>query len=294
MYENIKYFLKEDLAIKRELFVMVPPNFSNVNSEAVIVKYTDKLYDSLKEIFKELKAMIKPFNNSKEFIDKIEDMEIKTLNKFMDCKLDLDKLSNFYLKYVSDLSEDVVDIVKKEIHSSYEQKPTESLKKCKTINEMLHIMHFFVMNNSNNLEQCELVSKKQLDNGYPVNYYGEENEISFAIYNMFPSDIDCGVTDILSLGRENKVIMMIRDRGHALSIEIEKVNPKTYGISYFIPKICNSELVNELPGVNKVDDNAEYYENTTGVFYSSIRNFIPNLFTFINMVPMDKDIVIKK
>ena len=48
---------------------------------------------------------------------------------------------------------------------------------------------------------------------------------------------------------------MIRDRGHALTIEITINNDKAR-IDYFIPKIININMINALSGANKVRENS--------------------------------------
>lgn len=44
---------------------------------------------------------------------------------------------------------------------------------------------------------------------------------------------------------ERKLLMMVRDRGHALSIEIT-LNGQNARLEYFIPKVCNVDMVNNL------------------------------------------------
>ena len=79
--------------------------------------------------------------------------------------------------------------------------------------------------------------------------------------------------------------MMVRDRGHALSIEIEKENDKYY-VKYFIPNINNVDMVNELKGVRKVNDQSKF---TTGIFETNLENLTSNLTDFIGHVPTDFD-----
>ena len=83
---------------------------------------------------------------------------------------------------------------------------------------------------------------------------------------------------------------MVRDRGHALSIEITLNNDKAR-IEYFIPKLWNIDMINKLPGVNKVDNNSV---GATGVIEVD-KNELPQvLFNFISKVPMDSDMILHK
>ena len=69
--------------------------------------------------------------------------------------------------------------------------------------------------------------------------------------------------------------MMIRDRGHALTIEID-IDGNEVLINYFIPKLRNINMINELPGVYKVKDNE--YIGTTGIFKTSVNDLSKTLF----------------
>lgn len=84
--------------------------------------------------------------------------------------------------------------------------------------------------------------------------------------------------------------MMIRDRGHALTIEID-IDGNEVLINYFIPKLCNINMINELPGVYKVKDNE--YIGSTGIFKTSVNDLSKTLFKFISMVPTDYDMIIE-
>lgn len=62
-----------------------------------------------------------------------------------------------------------------------------------------------------------------------------KNEFSQKIFEFIPNNMDVGDTDIISL--KNKILMMIRDRGHATTMEIDLQNQDVW-VNYFITKIC--------------------------------------------------------
>lgn len=62
--------------------------------------------------------------------------------------------------------------------------------------------------------------------------------------------------------------MMVRDKGHVLSIEIT-YEDKDVVVEYFIPKLCNIDMVNVLPGVIKVNEDVPMNVGTTGRFVVS-------------------------
>lgn len=79
--------------------------------------------------------------------------------------------------------------------------------------------------------------------------------------------------------------MMIRDRGHALSIEIDTREENAL-VNYFVPKLCNEDMISKLKGLNKID---ELSKTATGMFEVPKEELSEKLFEFIEAVPMDKD-----
>ena len=88
--------------------------------------------------------------------------------------------------------------------------------------------------------------------------------------------MDCGITDIVSL--KNKVLMMIRDRGHALTIDMDTTNPKEVEVKYFVPKLCNEEMIRKLPGIN---ESSITKSGASGFFVSDKDKITKDLFDFI-------------
>ena len=158
------------------------------------------------------------------------------------------------------------------------------LSKGKSLNEILHIVHQTVINNEKNLNSLPKLQEKVNNDGETITLYGSMNEVASIIFNNFPKELSCGITEIVSLSNNN-VVIMVRDRGHALSIEIEKENDKYY-VKYFIPKINNVDMVNNLKGVRKVTDESKF---TTGIFETNLENLPFNLVDFISKVPTDFD-----
>ena len=78
---------------------------------------------------------------------------------------------------------------------------------------------------------------------------------------------------------------MIRDLGHALTIEIDIEDNKCM-IRYFIPKICNIDMINSLKGVKKVKKGDNY---TVGMFECTLEKLPFELVDFISKVPTDMD-----
>ena len=82
----------------------------------------------------------------------------------------------------------------------------------------------------------------------------------------------------------DKILMMVRDRGHALTIDIDTAKKDDILVRYFVPKLCNRDMVEALPGVNKAGISES---GATGLFQTSGEELPKALFDFIGKVPTD-------
>lgn len=283
--EKLQHFMLVNKRIKKELYEICPP-VDDIFNISVIIKYLDNVYSSLKYIFLELEKVAKNYN--KDFLlPKVMELKKKTMKDFLACKLNIERLRKFYKNDIADMSEELVSLVKREcIGYSGIDFPYESIKMANTINELLHVIHSYIINNEVIYKSINKVDVKKNMFNYPITLYGLSDEFALNLFKLFPFELDCAFVDIVSLGNKH-VIMMIRDRGHALTIEIEKVK-EGLRVNYFIPTLCNIEMINKLPGVNKVKD---YNLGTTGTFVVNSEDIYINLFNFIAMVPKEDHIV---
>lgn len=70
----------------------------------------------------------------------------------------------------------------------------------------------------NCIELC--LKEKNNDEGYSINLYGSDYDLAKEIFLRYPLEMSSGQADILRLKNSSKVLIMVRDRGHALSIEL--------------------------------------------------------------------------
>lgn len=281
---KLQHFFLVNRKIKDELYNICPPFTSDAQDMASIAKYTDHTYDSLNYILCELNCVASDFINDLEILAIIDKHGQNIRNEFIRCGLDIDKLRIFYKNCISSMNPEFLDLIKSEcVGYTTSNLSTNIVNHVTTINEMLHLLHSYIMNNEEIYQSLPKINEKQNGFSYPISLYGEKNEFANMVFSKFPIEIDCGWTDIVSISNE-KVIMMIRDRGHALTIEITKIG-SNYHIEYFIPKLCNIEMINNLPGINKVKEGAP---GATGVFET---DNILDLYNFINSVPTDSDMV---
>ena len=284
--ETLKNFIKTDLSIKNDLLELAPNKSDNFD-ESSKINYIDKLYKSLKDLEFDFKSSLKGFN----FDDKINESLTEFFNKEKE-KLAISNYNNIncneiYQNNFSDMSKTFIEDVKKTFvgYTSFNENDLNtSIKEAKTINELLHTCHSYIMNNQSILSSITKISEKQNQFKYPISLYGEQTKSAEELFNNFPMDLDVGWTDIISL--EDQIFMMVRDRGHALTIDID-TSKDDYLVKYFVPKLCNEEMIKALPGINK--DNISQ-NGASGCFQCKNTEFTNKLFSFIEKVPTDNDI----
>lgn len=167
------------------------------------------------------------------------------------------------------------------------RKEVESFEKCKTINDYLHAFHFYIVNNEKIFHSMPIIDRKINKDDEPIILFGKENDLSRDLFNKYPVELGTGEVDILSF--DDHLLMMIRDVGHALSVDstIENDNIR---VSYFVPKSCNIEKVNKLKGVTKLDPlTSDMFSPTNGEFVCKKEDFTSEMIDFISNVPTDID-----
>lgn len=286
---KLQHFFEVDTKIKKEMYNNVPPSENGYLDNNSLCKYTDELENSLIYIFSELKCIsLDIFGENSSILYRIEQLESLLKSNFYSCGLDIVKLRYFYMKYISNMDIFFIDAVKNECvgYKSFKELP---VSKANSINEILHLIHSYVLNDDDILQSIPVIAQKVNNDNYPIALRGKTVELFQRLYEQFPIDLDAGWTDMVVIN-EKKMIMMVRDRGHALSIEIS-LNNNVARIEYFIPKLCNIEMINALPGINTV--NADSI-GATGVIETDISNLSETLFNFISKVPTDSDMVFER
>ncbi len=279
MIIKLQHFFGVDMKIKKEMYDMAPLD----NLEGKVI--SDKINDSLFYIFSELKCISYDLNlNVYKKVCSLEDI-IK--EQFYSCGYDTFKLKKFYQKYISNMEEKFVDCVM-DTCVGYSSENVSAIYLANSINEILHFLHSYIINNEKIFEAVPLIEQKMNDNQYPIRLRGNKNSYFEQLFKLFPLELDCGWTDMVIIN-DKKMIMMVRDRGHALTIEIT-LNNDSARIEYFIPKLCNINMIKMLPGINPVNENSY---GATGAFETDLNNLPSSLISFISKVPTDLDIILR-
>lgn len=282
--EKIEKFFKEDLAIKQEI-INAKPNNEYGCSEELLVKYSDYLMKMLNYIEEIIKDMIK-IKDSTMYTQKILEQKFKNYKeKLAEAGLDYNRLKKFYEKYFCSMKESFIKRVSEECVGYYESTNFNVILESESINELLHGIHQSVINDDKLYKKMPILDEKYTEYNEYFRLYGKSvNKIAQEIFYNMPMEIIESDTDILSL--ENKTLMLCRDMGHAMVIEINEKDEKCE-VNYFIPKICNVEMINELRGVRKVTSQETF---TTGMFDTNIENISHDIIDLMSKVPTDTNL----
>ena len=290
--EAMKEFFERDMKIKETLMSLAPTEADDYD-ELSRMEYVDKLEKGLDSLEYDTLASIKKFGFGEELNNTIREYFANKKKSMAVGKYEAGICQKIYNSEFASMSENFIEEVKEGfVGYAFFSNPSKLpgfVKKAKTVNELLHSIHSSIVNNDEILESMPQKGTKRNTIEEPITLYGEENEVAEKIFKEFPLEMDCGITDIVSL--KNKVLMMIRDRGHALTIDMDTTNPKEVEVKYFVPKLCNEEMIRKLPGIN---ESSITKSGASGFFVSDKDKITKNLFDFIEKVPTDGDMVFDK
>ncbi len=290
--EAMKEFFERDMKIKETLMSLAPTEADDYD-ELSRMEYVDKLEKGLDSLEYDTLASIKKFGFGEELNNTIREYFANKKKSMAVGKYEAGICQKIYNSEFASMSENFIEEVKEGfVGYAFFSNPSKLpgfVKKAKTVNELLHSIHSSIVNNDEILESMPQMGTKRNTIEEPITLYGEENEVAEKIFKEFPLEMDCGITDIVSL--KNKVLMMIRDRGHALTIDMDTTNPKYVEVKYFVPKLCNEEMIRKLPGIN---ESSITKSGASGFFVSDKDKITKDLFDFIEKVPTDGDMVFDK
>jgi len=208
---------------------------------------------------------------------------------------DFSQLKEIHERYFSYMRPEITKEISTKISGYYMFKDidfSEILNKTQSFSELLHLAHSRVLADEDlfsKLPKWDSASK-------PLEYdaYGEESKPAKKIFSyikeqsqtVIDNQSPIQIPEILHLlSVDNTIQLMVRDFGHALTIEIDTSRSKSALIKYNVPKVFDGTKANQLPGVDKVIPN----QGATGKFESSYEDLAKNIFDFILKVPTDKN-----
>lgn len=284
-FERIKRFFESDMRIKETLLNLAPTEKDDFNEESRI-EYTDRLYKRLRDLELEFIEGVPKFGFDPAITSIIKSHFAKAREAFLLSRYEPGVIQKLYREHFTNMSPKLIEEVKEEFigYTMAGKNLGKCMQESRTINELLHVLHSYIANNEGMLKNLPVIATKENAEKYSITLYGEETELSKKIFEEFPLELDCGWTEIVSM--TDKILMMVRDRGHALTIDIDTAKKDDILVRYFVPKLCNRDMVEALPGVNKAGISES---GATGLFQTTGEELTKALFDFIGKVPMDYD-----
>ena len=287
--QNLEQFFKYDLEIKKLI-----NNYPDVYSMEDIIAYVDKMFKILQDIKFMLTKILKMIGNDEKSVEYLNKHFAYYEKRLLNCHYDAKQLAQFYQDCISNMDPKLINEINVQIKgyylfSNYKQ----CFFKCQTINELLHVLHSYIVNTEKFYETMPIIKQKEDENVGSITLYGKNTFLATTIFNNINFDINSSIISILSLN-DNHLLIMARDLGHALTIEIEIINNKAH-INYFIPKVCNVDMVNNLKGITPIRiDETTNLSNlyAKGSFEVPINELIPDLIELMMKIPQDKDMFI--
>ena len=229
--EKLTLFLKINIHVK-ETLAKAAPNVEDEYTDYSKIKYIDKL-KSYTEILKDdflIMYNLYPLISKDYILNFFEKLNEKIVNFSFQ-----NSVQEFFINNYSDISKTLIDTVNSNCVAYYvDSDITTILKECKTINELLHIYHSILTNTEYLYESLPPTAQKEPQ----IKLSGMDTPLARLIYDNIPPNLKAGFSFILSVSN-NQVLMMLRDLGHATTLEITKDEQNEVYVIYFIPKICN-------------------------------------------------------
>ena len=305
MEESVKSlanFFESDVKIKEILAECAP---TNLDTQDTVIEYSNKLMKAIETIEVEMNKIFSQKGlPTSMFKENVMELLGKIKNQ-LESTMDPNKLKEIYKRSFSDMSPKFVEDVGK-VCVGYTTKQHFNrdgsnislfgvAAETKTINEMLHLLHSYICNDDNMYKMLPVVERKKIGRYGDCTLFGEASDIAKDIYDSMPENqwnSELGETYIIGL--KNRALMMVRDSGHALTIDIEEDKEKgKVFVKYFVPKICNIEKLNKLKGIHKIPTDAYWRDmSANGMYETSIDGFGTDIVNFIQEVPTDMDMEI--
>ncbi|MDD2469589.1 MAG: hypothetical protein PHI22_01480 [Bacilli bacterium] len=277
--EKIELFFDCDMKIKKIMYDLALNDEDTYDQESLI-KYEDKLFKGLDTIEFYLTKILLLFGSNGTDLTPLKEKFTSYRENFISVQNNVAGLKQMYRKNISDMRKDFVNSVN-ENYVGYYLHRGQSVLEPTSINEYLHLLHASIVNNEeiyHGMPEIASVSENEM---YSTHLYGKKNDTAYEIFKDFPiRDIRA---DILSLS--DRILIMARDLGHALMIEITFKNEKAF-VNYFIPKVCNYLMVNELNGITEVNRNSKFAKGSFEIEKDALKEA---LYDFLVKVPMDED-----
>ena len=292
-YQKIENFFKKDLEIKQILNAIIPTETDFYDEESKI-NYADKLIKEIEKINFLINQIISDFNIPAHIKDTITSkinqigQDINGSEFYNTLNQGLLKTLQYIKSNIGNLRPEFVDSVRKGFKGYY-LFYGENVETPITINEFLHYIHSYIINNEKFYEDIpEIKSKKEneADEWEGIFLRGKIDELGEKLFDeISKNNINSDRIDILNL--TNKILLMARDLGHATVFEIDTTDKEKIFVRYFIPKNNNTNMTANLKGIN-----VNKPEFAVGDFLTNKENFSNDIITLMKGIATDLDMEI--
>lgn len=249
-------------------------------NQTSLIEYENKLFKTLDMIEIYLTRILLLYGNDEKEVLSLKEKIEAYRDDFINVQGNVEGIKAMCLKNIANMRKEFITSVRENYFGYYIYRG-QNIMEPVSINEYLYLLHSSIVNNEQVYYSMPEIEYKGDDEIKSIHLYGRPSEIAYEIFKDFPiKDIR---TDVLSLS--DRILILARDLGHSLMVEITFQKGKAI-VSYFIPKVVNYLMVNELNGVNKVNEKSSF---ATGSFEVNLDLLKDALFEFVMKMPMDED-----
>lgn len=293
--DKLKNFFRYDLKSKKILNDIIPIDLDFYDDDGKF-KYMDKLISGIEDLKTYITKMMldynMPLNIIKRYNTIIDNLEgyIKSPEFYILLNQGKTSVLKFIKDNISDMRIEFINSVKQEL-VGYTINYASDVIMPVTLNEFLHYVHNYIVNNENFYEDIpEIISSnKNKEIEWKGTFLrGIANELSNQLYYSLVENLETKSDRIDIISLEDRIIIMARDLGHAAVIEIDMREENVF-VKYSIPKNNNKEMIAMLKGINENNDNY-----ASGMFETTKEKLVYEITNFMKGIPTDSDRIERK
>lgn len=272
-------FFQTDMRVK-DAIVDAAPSSADFYDQDSRMRYLDRASRGFSDFEPDFQKLAREFRLGEDVEQQTSAFFERGSEAFATSNLDNDNLNRIYQNQFYQLRDNFIDETQDNaVGYMLDRDLGKLVGHAESVNELLHAYHSSIMNNEAILQKIP-----ELESHDNIVLRGEKGGLGEAVYTAIPENFDAGETDIISI--DDKMLMMVRDRAHALMIEAEplKERPGEIIVHYNLPKIINREMVAALPGIGRIGKSG-----ASGRFAVPEAELGEQLVDFIEHVPTDED-----
>ena len=163
--DKLKKFFDYNMKIKRVLYDSASNKYMDGYNTSYSIDYADKLHNAFEDIEYYMTTIANLFLND-DYRKYVKALFAVYKEELFKCGSNFDKLRAFYENCFSNINSELANEVRETCVGYYMFNSGFGLvKKAKTINELLHVMHAAIVNDESTYGNIPLVARKENENG---------------------------------------------------------------------------------------------------------------------------------